>query len=58
MTRWNGKTPEYSWCVEVVCDHLKIYECQASVSADGLVAGSLGAAAERRSSAEGVLPFE
>jgi hypothetical protein len=19
MTRWNGKTPEYSWCVEVVC---------------------------------------
>jgi len=19
LTRWNGKTPEYSWCVEVVC---------------------------------------
>jgi len=19
LTSWNGKTPEYSWCVEVVC---------------------------------------
>ncbi len=53
LTSWNGKTPEYSWCVDVVCDHPKKRdsECQASASADGLSAGSFGAATGLPSSA-------
>jgi len=52
-TSWNGKMPEYSWCVEVVCDHPKNRDsrCQVSASADGLSAGSFGAATGLPSSA-------
>lgn len=53
LRSWDGRTPEYAWCVEAVFNQPKnrASKCQARASDEDLSAGFSGAATGRPSSA-------